>query len=277
MGDAVLEALLRRDRQVVLAALLILAALAWSYLFWLAGHMATVSPGTTMADMAMPGMDMGPASTATRWAAMDVLLAFIMWTVMMVGMMTPSVAPVILLYARVGRHAALDGKLFAATGWFAAGYFLAWTGFSILAAAAQVVLRSDALLTPMLASTNDVMGGVILIVTGVYQWSRLKNACLAQCREPLLFIQRHGGFKRHASGSLGLGLRHGLYCIGCCWALMLLLFVGGVMSIMWIAALAVLVLLEKVPRQGHFLSRATGSVLIAGGLFLIYRRLMPFA
>jgi predicted metal-binding membrane protein len=233
--------------------------------------------GTTMADMAMPGMDMGPASTALPRAAMDVLLAFVMWTVMMVGMMTPSVAPVILLYARVARHAAADGKAFAATGWFAAGYFLAWTVFSILAAVAQVTLRGAALLTPMLASASNGMGGVILIVAGVYQWSQWKDACLTQCREPLLFIQRHGGFKRHASGSLELGLRHGLYCIGCCWAFMLLLFVGGIMNILWVAALAVLVLLEKFPMQGRFLSRATGCALIAGGVSLIYRWLMPFA
>jgi predicted metal-binding membrane protein len=277
MVDAVLEALLRRDRQVVLAALLLLAALTWSYLLWLAGHMATASPDTTMADMAMPGMDMGPAPRIAPWAAMDILLAFVMWSVMMVGMMTPSVAPMILLYARVGRHAASDGKPFAATGWFAAGYFLAWTGFSVLATVTQVALRSAALLTPMLTSTSDLMGGVILIVAGVYQWSRLKDACLMQCREPLLFIQRHGGFKRRAMGSLGLGLRHGLYCIGCCWAFMLLLFVGGVMNILWVAALAVLVLLEKLSMQGRFLSRATGCALISGGVFLIYRWLMPFA
>ena len=266
-----LDALLRRDRQVILCALLMLTVLAWGYLFWLAGHMANGSPGTTMADMAMPGMDMAPALTTTPWAVTDVLLAFIMWTVMMVGMMTPSVAPVILLYARVGRHAASDGKPFAATGWFAAGYFLAWTGFSLLAAVAQVVLRGTALLTPMLSSANDLLVGVILIFTGLYQWSRLKNACLMQCREPLVFIQRHGGFKRHAAGSLGLGLRHGFYCIGCCWAFMLLLFVGGVMNILWIAALAVLVLLEKIPMKGRLLSRATGTILIAIGLFMLYR------
>ena len=178
MADAVLEALLRRDRQVVLAALLALAALAWGYLFWLAGHMGAGLSSGAMADMAMPVMDMGSASTVAPWPAKDVLLAFIMWTVMMVGMMTPSVAPVILLYARVARHAASDGKPFAATGWFAAGYFLAWTGFSILAATAQVALRGAALLTPMLASASDAMGGVILIVAGVYQWSQLKDVCL---------------------------------------------------------------------------------------------------
>jgi predicted metal-binding membrane protein len=261
MSDAGLEALLRRDGYVVLAALLALTALAWSYLIWLSGHMA-------MSDMAMAGMAMDAIPAAAR---IDLLLAFIMWTVMMIGMMTPSVAPVILLYARVGRHAAANGKSFAATGWFAGGYFLAWTGFSALAAAAQMVLRGAMLLTPQIASANHILAGALLLVAGLYQWSPLKSACLAQCRAPLLFIQRHGGFKADATGSLALGFRHGLYCIGCCWAFMLLLFVGGVMNLLWIAALAVLVLLEKFPAQGRFLARATGAALIAGGLLLLYR------
>ena len=276
MSDAGLEALLRRDKYVVLAALLALTALAWSYLLWLSGHMATdgASMGNmAMGDMAMDGMTMGTAPALTPWA-MELMLACIMWTVMMVGMMTPSVAPVVLLYARVARHAASNGKPFAATGWFAGGYFLAWAGFAIVAAAAQVALRSLALLTPTLASANHFVGAAILIVAGAYQWSPLKDACLGQCRAPLAFIQRHGGFKASAVGSLGLGLRHGLYCIGCCWAFMLLLFVGGVMNILWVAGLAVLVLLEKFPTRGRLLSRATGLLMIAGGLLLIGRDLV---
>ena len=264
MSAVGLKALLRRDSYVVGAALLALTALAWSYLLWLSGHMAMASMGN---------MAMGAAPALAPWT-MDFVLACIMWTVMMVGMMTPSVAPMVLLYARVGRHAASSGKPFAATGWFAGGYFLAWAGFSVMAAAAQVALRSLALLTPMMASANHFVGAAILIVAGAYQWSPLKDACLGQCRAPLAFIQRHGGFKGNAAGSLGLGLRHGLYCIGCCWAFMLLLFVDGVMNILWVAGLAVLVLLEKFPAQGRFLSRATGSALIAGGLLLIGRDLV---
>jgi len=269
MVDAALQSLLRRDRYVVLACLLALTALAWSYLLWLVGNMTMPSSDI---DMAVPGMVMGAAiaQAAAPWTV-ELLLAFSMWAIMMVGMMTPSVAPVILLYARVGRQAASGGTPFAATGWFAAGYFLAWTGFSILAASAQIALRGAMLLTPMLEPATPLLGGAILMIAGVYQWSRLKNACLVQCREPLGFIQRLGGFKRDAAGSLALGLRHGIYCIGCCWAFMLLVFVGGVMNLLWVAGLAVLVLLEKFPAQGRFLSRAMGAVLIAGGLLLIYR------
>ena len=258
MSDAGLHALFRRDGYVVLAALLALTILAWSYLAWLSGRMG-------MDGMSMDGMAMAPAFTP-----IDFLLAFVMWTVMMIGMMTPSVAPVILLYARVGRHAAANVFPFAATGWFAGGYFLAWTGFSALAAAAQVALHGAALLTPQMASASHLMAGMLLIVAGVYQWSPLKNTCLVQCRAPLLFIQRHGGFKADAAGSLALGLRHGLYCTGCCWAFMLLLFVGGVMNLLWVACLAVLVLLEKFPAQDRVFSRITGLVLIAGGLLMSF-------
>ena len=268
MSDDGLEALLRRDRYVVFAALLALTALAWSYLLWLSGHMAI--DATSMGNMAMDGMAMGTAPALTPWM-MELGLACIMWTVMMVGMMTPSVAPVVLLYARVARHAATNGKPFAATGWFAGGYFLAWTGFSVVAAAAQVTLRSLALLTPMLASANHFVGAFLLIVAGAYQWSRLKGACLGQCRAPLEFIQRHGGFKAEAAGSLQLGLRHGLHCIGCCWAFMLLLFVGGVMNLVVIAALTVLVAFEKLTPFGAPGARISGVLLIAAALWMLMR------
>ena len=160
-------------------------------------------------------------------------------------------------------------KPLAATGWFAGGYLLAWTGFSLLAALLQAGLIQAALLTPDLASANNTLGGAILIAAGVYQWSPLKYKCLANCRAPLFFIQRHGGFKRQALPSLGLGLRHGLYCIGCCGPLMLLLFVGGVMNIAWIAGLAAAVLLEKVLSDGRNVSRLIGGVLVLGGVVLI--------
>lgn len=280
MRDAALETILRRDRYVVLAALLTLTLLAWAYVLWLSLHMATPSTdipmsGMNMPGMDMPGMDMGtPTTTAVAPITVTTFLfTFLMWAVMMIGMMTPSAAPMLLLYAQVGRQAALQGKPFAATGWFAAGYFLAWTGFSLLASAAQAALSAAALLTPMMMSANDILAGIVLIGAGAYQWSNLKNACLAQCRAPLSFIQRNGGFKREAIGSIKLGLLHGAYCVGCCWALMLLLFVGGVMNLLWIAGLAILVLLEKVLPFGRAVSRVTGGILIIGGAYLAYRGL----
>jgi len=261
VSDTGLEAILRRDRQAVLVALVLLTALTWAYVLWLARHMAMPA--------AMPGMDMGAMAPQARpWVIADLLFGFTMWAVMMAGMMLPSVSPVILLYARVGRQAETRAKPFAATGWFAGGYLLAWAGFSLLATLLQAALNKAALLTPEMASANDVLGGIILIAAGIYQWTPLKDRCLANCRAPLTFIQRHGGFQRQALPSLGLGLRHGLYCIGCCWALMLLLFVGGVMNLAWIAGLAALVLLEKLFTEGRTISRAVGIGLIIGGLTL---------
>ena len=269
------EAALRRDRLIILAALLLLIAAAWAYLFRLAAGMAMPPEAAPMPamGMSMPGMDMGAAMAppVKRSDVTDMLLTFVMWFVMMVGMMAPAVAPTILLYARVGRMAALQQKPFAPAGWFTGGYFLAWAGFSLGATAAQIGLRDEMLLTAMLKSASALLSGIALVVAGLYQWSPWKNACLEHCRAPIFFIQRHGGFRPGAGASLLLGARHGLYCIGCCWALMLLLFVGGVMNIAWIAAIAALVLVEKLWSRGQLLSRTIGIVAVAGGLFLIAR------
>jgi len=268
MIDTALETVLRRDRLVVAGALGVLAALAWSYVLWLA------------ADMDMGGMDMGgsrmiPAGMGimvprlSPWSGMEFALVFAMWAVMMVGMMTPSAAPMILIYARIGRQAAIVEKPFAATGWFAAGYFLAWTGFALIATAAEWTLDRAALLDPAMASTSKMLGGIVLIAAGLYQWSRLKGVCLAKCQSPFLFIQHQGGFRREVAGALLLGLRHGAYCVGCCWVLMALLFVGGVMNVLWIAVLALLVLLEKLAPLGNLIARLAGTVLVTGGVWLL--------
>jgi predicted metal-binding membrane protein len=194
---------------------------------------------------------------------------FAMWAVMMVGMMTPSAAPMILLYARVGRQAAAQQKPLAATGWFAGGYLLAWTAFSIVATLGQWGLERAAMLTPMMTGASGVFGGIVLIAAGLYQWTPWKDACLRHCRAPLHFIQQHGGFKRDAWGSLAVGFHHGLYCIGCCWALMALLFVGGVMNLLWIAAIMVFVLAEKVVPGGRLLTRLAGAGFVAAGAWLL--------
>lgn len=263
-----LETVLRRDRVVVIAALAIITALAWTDIIWLARDM-------TMDGMDMTGFRMIPAGqglmmpASAPWQPIEFAYVLAMWAVMMIGMMTPSVAPMILIYARVGRQAAKSGHPFAASGWFASGYLIAWFGFSLAATCAQWVLERAALLTPMMESANIVLGGIVLIAAGIYQWTPLKEACLSYCQAPLTFIMRHGGFRSDPAGALALGLRHGLYCIGCCWALMLLLFFGGVMNVLWIAALAALVLSEKVLPFGKVLSRAAGSIFIAAGIWLL--------
>jgi len=268
MSDTALEAVLRRDRAVVMAALAVVTALAWADLLWLADDM-------TMGGMDMTGYRMIPAGRGLMmladepWQLIEFGYVFVMWVVMMIGMMMPSVAPMILLYARVGRQAAAQGKPFASSGWFAGGYVLAWTAFALVATSAQWALERAALLTPMMASASNRLGAAVLILAGVYQWTPLKEACLSHCRSPLLFIQQHGGFRRDPRGALTLGFRHGLYCIGCCWALMALLFVGGVMNLFWIAALAILVLIEKVMPFGRVIARVAGLVFIAGGMWLL--------
>jgi predicted metal-binding membrane protein len=266
--DGAFEAVLRRDRAVVIAALVMLTALAWMDLAWLADDMA-------MGGMDMSGFRMIPAGqglmmpAGAPWQPIEFAYVFAMWAVMMIGMMTPSVAPMILIYARVGKQADMSGQPFAASAWFAAGYLVAWTAFSLAATFAQWALQRAALLTPMMESASNVLGGVMLIAAGVYQWTPVKEACLSYCQAPLTFIMRHGGFRREANGALALGFRHGLYCIGCCWALMLLLFVGGVMNLLWIAALAVLVLLEKLVPFGKSVSRVAGLAFIAMGVWLL--------
>lgn len=248
--DTAIESVLRRDRTIVVVSLGVITLLAWGYTLQLA-H----------------GMNMGAASPLWSW--MEFPLMFIMWTVMMVGMMTPSAAPMILLYARVGRQAALQEAPLAATGFFAGGYLLAWTVFSLAATLAQWGLQQVLLLTPMLASASGIFSGLMLLAAGVFQWTPAKQACLKHCQAPLAFIQRHGGFRREPMGSLRLGMRHGMYCTGCCWALMALLFVGGVMNVLWIAALSIFVLAEKAAPAGKWIPRLAGSLLVGWGSWLI--------
>jgi predicted metal-binding membrane protein len=272
MTDAAVAAVLRRDRAVVAVALFILVALAWAYVLWLAADME-------MGGMDMPEFRMIPAGrgwmmpVSAPWKPIEFVFVFAMWAVMMVGMMTPSAAPMILLFARVGRQAALERKPFAATSWFAGGYLLAWTGFSLAATLAQWAVERAGWLTPSMAAASPIFSGVVLIAAGIYQWTPIKDVCLRQCQAPLQFILRHGGFRADAAGAVALGARHGAYCIGCCWVLMALLFVGGVMDVLWIALIMIFVLLEKVVPAGLWISRLSGAGFLAAGAWLIARSL----
>lgn len=268
MTDSTLETMLRRDRLVVASALGVIVALAWGYVLWLAADM-------DMGGMDMTGFRMIPAGIGIMapanapWRAIEFAFVFAMWAVMMVGMMTPSAAPMILMYARVGRQGKAQGKPLAATGWFAAGYLLAWIGFALAATLVQWAVEREALLDSRMASASNVLGGIVLIAAGVYQWTPLKDVCLAQCQTPFQFLMRHGGFRGDLPGCLRLGLRHGVYCVGCCWVLMTLLFVGGVMNVLWIALLALLVLLEKLAPFGRQVARSAGVACVAAGAWML--------
>jgi predicted metal-binding membrane protein len=267
MSKGTLETVLRRDRLIVAGALAAIVALAWIYVLWLAADM-------DMGGMDMDGFRMIPAGigimlpASEPWRAVEFVYVFLMWAVMMVGMMAPSAAPMLLMYARIGRLGGITGKPLAAAGWFASGYLLSWIGFSLAATLVQWVLAREAMLDPRMASASDKLGAVVLIAAGLYQWTPLKDTCLAQCQSPFGFLMRHGGFRGDVPGCVELGLRHGAYCVGCCWVLMALLFVIGVMNVLWIALLALLVLVEKLTPLGRWVARAAGLAFVAAGVWM---------
>ena len=251
-----LEAVLKRDRIVVMSGIVAVVALAWIYVLYLAWDMGT--------GMAMPQLQ--------PWGAVDFTLMFVMWAVMMVAMMVPTAAPMILVFATVNRKAREQQRPFVSTGVFLLGYVVVWSGFAAAATLAQWGLHSAALLSPMMVTTNAVLGGALLLTAGVFQWSRLKYVCLTHCRSPLGFLMTE--WRAGTKGALTMGLRHGFLCLGCCWILMSLLFVLGVMNLLWIAALAGFVLVEKVAPAGHWVSRSTGLLLIGWGVWMGLRALV---
>lgn len=243
--------LLARDRMIVLVGLVSLTALAWLELWRRAGGMGM--------DAALP--------QHTPWSLTDLGAAALMWGVMMIAMMFPSAAPMLLLFSRAQRRQRRQAEAARLTGLFAAGYLVIWLAWSLLAAGLQRVLQALFLLSPHLATTSVLLGAAFLLLAGLYQFTPWKAACLVQCQSPLGFL-----LTRWRDGTLGavrMGLHHGAYCVGCCWALMGLLFVGGVMNILWVAALAGFILLEKAVAQGPWLSRMAGLTLVGWGLYVL--------
>lgn len=246
----------RHDRAIVVAILLGVILASWAYL--LAG---VDMPMPEMPGMAMP-MDM-PA-----WTAGYLALTLLMWMAMMMAMMLPSAMPMLLFYESIARKREAQTTAFGSTSLFGLGYLVIWLGFSIGAVLLQYAFDKASLLSPMMEITSIALAGVILVSAGVYQWTPLKQSCLRQCRSPLDFIMtRWRGGNR---GAFQMGLRHGALCLGCCWMLMLLLFVGGVMNVAWIAGIALFVMVEKLAPAGHWIGKAASVVLIAwGGAVLV--------
>jgi predicted metal-binding membrane protein len=250
-----LEAVLRRDRTVVLAGLAAMTLVAWAYLVSLVWGMRTMDMAP---DMAMPQMQ--------SWGAVELLLLFVMWAIMMVAMMVPSVAPLLLMFARANRQKG-GSRVVGSAGILLLGYLLAWVGFSILATLAQWRLHRAALLSPMMVSTSSVLGGLLLVAAGVFQFTPLKRACLVRCRSPLSFLM--SDWRDGQWGTFVMGLKHGAFCVGCCWMLMALLFVAGVMNLLWVVAIAVFILVEKVAPRGNLIGLIAGAALIVAGIALI--------
>jgi len=190
-----------------------------------------------------------------------------MWVVMMVGMMLPSATPATLIFAGIARKAARDGQIVAATAWFVAGYLSIWTGFSLAATGAQWALDQAALLSPMLVATSPLLGALLLGTAGAFQLSPAKDACLDHCRSPAEFFAQN--WRPGPFGAFRMGALHGAYCLGCCWALMGLLFVGGAMNLLWIAVITGFVLLEKALPAGRITSKIAGAAMLACGLAMV--------
>jgi len=251
---------LRRDRLIVLLGLVAISVLAWAYTYSVAAGM---SP------------DMASMSRLASWTATDFAFTFVMWVVMMVAMMTPSASPMIVAFLHVSGQRAERGSSLLSTGLFLLGYLLAWTAFSLLATLVQWGLHAATLLSPMLVVTSHLLGGAILLAAGLFQFTPLKHACLAHCRTPLGFLLTE--WRDGPAGALVMGLRHGRFCLGCCWFLMALLFVAGVMNLLWVAAIAVFVLVEKAAPAGPWVAPVAGLFLAGWGAYVMLQGLLKLA
>jgi predicted metal-binding membrane protein len=267
----------RHERLIALASLLVLAALAWLYLWQqdaamapstdpvaqdmpgMSGMDGMAMPGRGAADPALPGADV--------LAAGALLLTALMWAVMMAAMMLPSAAPAILLYGSMVRKHRERGSTLPAVWVFALGYLAVWTAFSVGATGLQAALQAAGLLTSMMDPASAVLSGVLLIAAGIYQWLPVKQACLQKCRAPLSFFLMR--WKAGPIGAFRMGTEHGAFCVGCCWALMLLLFAVGVMNLLWVAGIAALVLIEKLLPGSRIIGRAAGVALAAAGVAIL--------
>jgi predicted metal-binding membrane protein len=229
------------------AAVLAFSVAAWGLLTWLA-----VDMGNPLFEWTMPD--------SPSWNASNVVSILLMWAVMMAAMMLPSALPMILAF----RHLSARSGEVARARVFIAAYLLVWVAFSVAATVLQWALQALDWVDPMIVSTSATLNGVLLAIAGVYQFTPLKKMCLANCRTPFAFLL--GEWKPGVAGAFRMGLRHGLFCMGCCWAVMALLFVGGVMNLAWIAALSIVVAIEKMAPRGELLAGVLGIVLVAAGV-----------
>jgi predicted metal-binding membrane protein len=263
------DAVYRRDRAIVLAAIVGVTALAWLYMYDMATHsplhgghpgiLGAVAWCVAQAHQALP--DSG------GWSAEQLLLAFLMWNVMMVGMMIPTASPMILTFAAT--HRRQRQRPFVPTAFFVSGYVLVWAAYSVAATLGQWGLHSASLLTSVdTVRATPAIGGLLLLVAGAFQWSSLKYNCLTHCRSPLSFLLTE--WREGRRGALAMGLKHGAYCVGCCWAIMALMVVAGAMNLLWTAVLAGYMLLEKVIPRGQEVGRVVGVAFLVAGAWMLW-------
>ena len=275
-----LESVLRRDRLVVVIALVAVIVLSWAYILAGAGmgmsafEMTQMTQSVGVSDSTQPSMqEMSTGGTAAdslmatgTWTVGYAVVIFLMWWVMMFGMMLPSAAPLLLLFARMMRKE--KGAPYVPTGVFALGYVVMWAAFSAIVTGAQWGLEASGLLSGIMVGTSAVLAAALLIAAGVWQLTPLKNACLRHCRSPIGFLSAH--WRPGRTGAFRMGLVHGAFCLGCCWFLMALLFYGGVMNLYWIIGLALYILIEKLLPAGVRIGQLTGVALIAWGAVLLF-------
>jgi len=255
-----LARLIGGGRAFTVFGIVVLSAISWAYVW--------AGAGMGMSALAMTAVTLFPHLQPAA-GAMDAPLpvVILMWWVMMVAMMVPSAAPMLLVYTTINRRRREQQQPYVPTTVFLGGYLLVWSGFSLVAMLAQWGLHSAALLSPMMVSTSPILGGLVLLAAGGFQWTPLKYTCLAHCRSPLGFLMTD--WREGHRGALIMGLRHGMYCVGCCWFLMALLFVAGVMNLLWVAAIAAFVLVEKVVPRGDLVGRVAVGVLVLAGLVML--------
>jgi predicted metal-binding membrane protein len=277
-----LESVLRRDRLVVVIALVAVIVLSWVYVLAGAGMGMSAFEMTRMTQpvgvidstqpsvqgMSMGGTAVGGTMVTGAWTVGYAVVIFFMWWVMMFGMMLPSAAPLLLLFARMMRKEKDKGAPYVPTGVFALGYVIMWAAFSAIATGAQWGLEASGLLSGIMVGTSAVLGAGLLIAAGVWQLTPWKNACLRHCRSPIGFLSAH--WRPGRTGAFKMGLAHGAFCLGCCWFLMALLFYGGVMNLYWIIGLALYILIEKLLPAGARIGQLTGVILIAWGATLLF-------
>lgn len=243
----------QRDQFVIVFSIGTLVSLAWAYLIFLDINMGDMSDR-------LPGIHF--------WTFLDFGMMFLMWVIMMVAMMVPSAMRTILIYAQIAGKAEPQAPLIIRTYLFVLGYVIIWALFSVAATALQWGLDTAAMLSPMMVTTSSSLGAALLIAAGIYQLTPLKDSCLKHCQSPIMFLASH--YQKGRNGALKLGLTHGIYCLGCCWILMGLLFVGGVMNLIWIFAISLFVLGEKLVPPRVQSTRITSVIMmLAGSIYLV--------
>ena len=246
-----LEKILKNDRLIIVAGIVFVSLISWTY----------------MAKMSVTSGSLIPVHAAHFWKIDDLVSHFIMWVIMMTAMMLPTAGPMILTFSRISRDRQQKEQPYVKTSIFVTGYLTVSVVYSLLATLLQWWLHRNALLSPIGASSSYLFSGILLLAAGIFQWSKIKQACLRFCRSPLNFVM--GNWREGAAGAIYMGIKHGLLCAGCCWALMLLMFVGGVMNLIWMIIITAIILIEKIAPRGDIFAKAAGVALAASGLYLL--------